>query len=360
MPYTNSGQILQEQISGGGQSTRTDTYTYYPSGNAFAGLLDTKTDGRGLWVSTYSYDDWLRQASVVRTDFNYDYVDTFFYYDPRGYATNITEENVDNDTGNNPKVILRSYDPYGQLSSETITVNGNTFSTSGQTWDAAGRRTGLSINRANYNFASRADGALTYASDPTGSGNYSFDTAGLLTNRTVGVRSTTVTLRDGEGRPYTIVTTVNGATQLTESLTRYLDGTLADDTLYRADFTDSRSYSYAGLSRRLVQEQLNLNGSTQWTNTLAYDSGVSAESGALTKMGGANGSALWSGGVSPFTRVNTETNTSIMYPANGRFNGQAALTASLDGQPLSVTTNSSGDPSYPYQWRTVMELTPVH
>jgi RHS repeat-associated protein len=357
--YTNSGQILQEQISGGGQSTRTDTYTYYPSGNAFAGLLDTKTDGRGL-VSTYSYDDWLRQASVVRTDFNYDYVDTFFYYDPRGYATNITEENVDNDTGNNPKVILRSYDPYGQLSSETITVNGNTFSTSGQTWDAAGRRTGLSINGANYNFASRADGALTYASDPTGSGNYSFDTAGLLTNRTVGVRSTTVTLRDGEGRPYTIVTTVNGATQLTESLTRYLDGTLADDTLYRADFTDSRSYSYAGLSRRLVQEQLNLNGSTQWTNTLAYDSGVSAESGVLTKMG-ANGAALWSGGVSPFTRVNTETNTSIMYPANGRFNGQAALTASLDGQPLSVTTNSSGDPSYPYQWRTVMELTPgVH
>src|SRR5208283_3797817 len=167
--YTNSGQILQEQISGGGQSTRTDTYTYYPSGNAFAGLLYTKTDGRGL-VSTYSYDNWLRQASVVRTDFNYDYVDSFFYYDPRGYATNITEENVDNDTGNNPKVILRSYDPYGQLSSETITVNGNTFSTAGQTWDAAGRRTGLSINGASYNFASRADGALTYASDPTGSG----------------------------------------------------------------------------------------------------------------------------------------------------------------------------------------------
>ena len=73
---------------------------------------------------------------------------------------------------------------------------------------------------------------------------------------------------------------------------------------------------------------------------------------------GQTGAALWSGGVSPLSRVNAETNTSIMYPAYGRLNGQATLTALLDGQPLAVTTNASGDSSYPYEWRTVMELTP--
>jgi len=220
------------------------------------------------------------------------------------------------------------------------------------------------VNGASYNFASRADGALVYASDPNGNGNYDFDTAGILTSRTlVGQASSlskSIASRDGEGRPDSIVTTVNGATELTEDLTRYLDGTLADDTLYRSDFTDSRSYAYSSLSRRLTQEQLNLNSTTTWTNDFAYDGGASAGLGVLTGMG-ATGSALWNGGVSPFGRVNTETNTAISYPAYGRLNGQATVTASLDGQPLSVTTNSSGDSSYPYEWRAMMELTPgVH
>jgi len=49
-----------------------------------------------------------------------------------------------------------------------------------------------------------------------------------------------------------------------------------------------------------------------------------------------------------------------MYPANGRFNGQAALTASLTDNRFR-DNQQFGDPSYPYQWRTVMELTPgVH
>ena len=352
--YNNAGQILQEKISGGGESTRTNTYTYYASGSPFAGLLDTKTNGRGL-VSTYSYDDWLRKASVDRTDPNYSYVDTSWGRDARGYTTNMTES-----VGSTTTVILRTFDPYGQLASENITVNGAAVSGASQSWDAAGRRTGLGINGASYNFASRADGALTYVSDPTGSGNYDFDTAGILTSRTVGNRQTTITSRDGEGRPSTIVTTVNGATVLTEDLTRYLDGTLSDDTLYRSDFTDSRSYSYSYLSRRLTQETLNLNGSTTWTNHFGYDDGAASGLGVLTSMG-ATGSALWNGGVSPFGRVNAETNTSISYPAYGRLNGQATLTAYLDGQPLAVTTNASGDASYPYEWRAMMELTPgVH
>jgi RHS repeat-associated protein len=289
-------------------------------------------------------------------------VDTFWSYDPRGYVTNIIEQNTGNSGGNDPKVVSRTFDAYGQLSSETVTWNGTSFSSAGQNWDVAGRRTGLGINGASYNFASRADGALIYASDPTGSGSYSFDTAGLLTGRTVGNRSTSITLRDGEGRPLSIATTVNTLSELTESLTWSGDGLLATHTLYRPDFTDSRVYSYAGLSRRLAQEQLNLNGNAAWTNSFSYDSGTASGPGVLTQMGAPSStSADWNGGVSPFSRVNTETNTCISYPAYGRVNGQSTLTALLDGQPLSVTTNSSGDPSYPFQWRTLMELTPgVH
>ncbi len=356
--YNNAGQMLQDWNAGGGSGTRTNTYTYFTTGSPFAGLLQTKTDGRGL-VSTVSYDDWLRQSSVSRTDPNYTHVDTFLSYEARGFVTNITEQYTGNSTGTDPKVVLRSFDPYGQLASESVTINGATVSSASQTWDVTGRRTGLNINGASYGFASRADGALTYASNPTGSGSYMFDTAGLLTSRAVGGRTSSITSRDGEGQPYTIVTTVNGATQLVESLDRYLDGLLADDTLYRSDFTDSRAYSYADWSRRLTQEQLNLNATTVWTNTLAYDGGVAGGIGVLTKSGGTSStSPQWSGGVSPFARVNTETNTSIMYPASGRINGQATLTAWLDGQPLSITTNSSTDASNPYQWRTVMELTP--
>ena len=68
---------------------------------------------------------------------------------------------------------------------------------------------GLTLDGTPYSFNSRADGALTYANDSTGSGSYSYDTAGLLTNRSVGTRMTGITARDGEGRPLAIATTVS-------------------------------------------------------------------------------------------------------------------------------------------------------
>ena len=150
-------------------------------------------------------------------------------------------------------------DPYGQLASESVSAGSFSYG-AGQSLDAAGRRSRLGIGGGGYGFGWQADGNLISASDPTGSGVYSFNTAGVLTNRLVGNRMTSITSLDGEGRPLSIATTVNTLTELTESLTWSGDGLLAADTLVRADFTDSRAYTYANLSRRLVQEQLNLNG----------------------------------------------------------------------------------------------------
>jgi RHS repeat-associated protein len=346
--YNNAGQMMQERNVGGGSATRTNAYVYYSGGSPFAGLLQTKSDGRGV-TCTYAYDDWLRPTNAAYAgSLPEQNLTTAYQYESRGFVTNITEQFASTNTGT-PTVIQRAYDPYGQLANES--VNGGTFGYGGnQTWDAAGRRTQLTIGGAGYGFGWRADGNLVSASDPTGSGSYAFDTAGLLTNRAVGLRTTSILARDGEGRPGTITTTVNGVTKLTESLAWSGDGLLASHTLVRSDFTDSRSYAYANLSRRLTQEQLNLNGSTSWTNNFAYDSGVAAGPGALTQAGGT--SSQWNGIPDTFSRISTATNNVISYAAYGHVNGQSTLSAWLDGQPVSVT----GVGTNAMQWRSALEL----
>jgi RHS repeat-associated protein len=352
--YNNAGQLLQERNVGGASATRTNTYSYFASGNAFAGLLQTKTDGRGV-SCTYSYDDWLRPTNMAYSgSLPEQQLTTTWKYEPRGFITGITEQFASTNTG--PTTTLqRSYDPYGQLASES--VNAGSFSYGvGQNWDAAGRRTQLGIGGSSYGFSWRADGALTSASDSTGSGAYSYDTAGLLTNRLVGNRITGITSRDGEGRPLSIATTVNTLSQLTESLTWSGDGLLATHTLARADFTDPHVYTYANSSRRLVQEQLKLNAGTTWTNTMVYDNGVAAGPGVLTQMGQANSASnKWSSVADAFSRVATETNSTFQYPAYGHVNGQSIyLSAWLDNQPVSIT----GVGTNAMQWRAMMELAP--
>ncbi|MGA2279196.1 MAG: glycohydrolase toxin TNT-related protein [Verrucomicrobiota bacterium] len=352
--YNNAGQMLQGQNFGGGNPTRTTTYSYFSSGNSFAGLLQTKTDGRGT-SCTYSYDDWLRPTNMACSgSLPEQNLTTTWQYEPRGFVTGTTEQFASTNTGPTT-TISHSFDPYGQLSSESVSAGSFGYGSS-QSWDAAGRRSQLGVGGGNYGFGWQADGSLVAASDPTGSGAYSYYTAGLLTNRLVGNRMTGITSLDGEGRPLSIVTTVNTLSQLTESLTWSGDGLLAAHTLARADFTDSRVYSYANLSRRLVQEQLNLNGSTTWTNTMVYDNGVSGGPGVLTQMGQANSASnKWSGVADAFSRVATESNSTSLFPAYGHVNGQSvSLNAWLDNQPVSISSVGTNA----MQWRAMMELAP--
>ena len=351
--YNNAGQILRERNVGGSSATRTNTYTYFASGSAFAGLPQSKTDGRGV-SCTYSYDDWLRATNMAYSGSAPEQnLTTSFQYEPRGLATAITEKFSTTNTGP-VTTIQRTYDPYGQLASES--VNGGLFGYgASQSWDAAGRRSQLGIGSGSYGFSWRADGTLASAADSTGSGGYSYDTAGLLTNRIVGNRVTGIASRDGAGRPLTITTTVNTLSQLAETLTWSGDGLLASHTLARADFTDSHAYAYASLSRRLTQEQLNLDGSTRWTNNLTYDNGVASGAGVLTKMGQASGTSnTWNGVADAFSRVGTETNNTISYTAYGHVNGQSALSAWVDNRPTSIT----GTGTNAMQWSAKMEIAP--
>ncbi len=352
--YNSAGQRLKDWNSGnGGAGTRTNTYSYFASGNPFAGLLQTQTDGLGL-TSTYLYDAWLRPATNSHSSTGWQNKNTSWTYDARGLLTGMAQWN-DN---NYPITLTRTYDAYGQMSSEAVSVPGLLSSGAGQTWDAAGRRTGLNFGGFSYNYNWRADGLLAAVTTPNGGASYGYNAAGVLTNRNVGNRATTVASLDGAGRPLSITTKVNLSTKLTETLAWTGDGLLNTHTLAREDFTDARSYSYTDLTRRLADERLNLDATKRWTNTFTYDGGAAAGPGTLTKVGPVSGTAQWSGGADAFARINSETNTVSRRPAYGRVNGTAATTVLLDGNASPVMMVSTADPLWPNQWRTTMELTP--
>jgi RHS repeat-associated protein len=350
--YNNAGQIMKDWNVSGTSCTRTNSYAYFASGSPFAGLLQTEIDGRNT-TNNFSYDDWLRSTNMACTgSLSEQNLTTTWRYEARGFVTNITEQFASTNTGP-ATVVQRSFDPYGQLTAES--VNAISFSSgASQGWDAAGRRSSLTFGNTSYGFGWQADGNLISASGPTSSGTYNFDTAGLLTSRTVGSRFTGIGSRDGEGRPLSITTSFNSSALLSESLTWSGDGLLATHTLVRAgDFTDSRSYAYANSSRRLTQEQLNLNASTTWTNSFVYDNGAAHGPGVLTQMGQSTGSSgKWNGAVDAFSRVSTETNNTFAYAAYGHVNGQANLSAWLDSNPISVTAEGTNA----MQWRASMEL----
>jgi RHS repeat-associated protein len=347
--YNSAGQIQQEQDFASGNVVRTTSYNYYAAGSPFAGSLHTKTDARGT-TCTYLYDDWLRTTNATCTGtLPEQNLTTTWQFEPRGNLDGISEQFANTNTGP-PMSIQRSYDAYGELASESISDGSFSYGAS-QSWDVTGRRSMLVIGNNDYSFGYQGDGNMISAGEG-GTGAYSYSTAGILTNRLVGVRNTGITSLDGEGRPLTVGTMINGES-MAETLSYSGDGLLQSDTLYRPDFTDSRSYAYASLSRRLTCEQLNLNGSTTWTNNFTYDNGTSAGPGALTQMGAINSSsALWNAGVDAFSRINSETNNMFTCPAYGHVNGQATLGAWLDGYPISIISLGTNA----MQWAATMEL----
>ncbi len=360
--YNSANQRLHDFIIGvGGSIARSNSYAYYSATSPWAGLLQARTDGRGVSCN-YNYDDWLRYSSNVHTGpLSEHNLATFFNYNVRSILTNITEAFANSTNG--PSTAVRfGYDPYGLATAETIIIDGITASTAGQSWDSAGRRTGLGFNGFGYAFGWDAAGALTGSVGVTGGGAYGYDTAGQLQSRTVGSRTTSVLTRDGTGRVLTRDTTIEGTSRLAETLSWTGDGLLATHAQTRSDFTDDRSYFYASQTRWLTEERLNIDGSKRWTNTFVYDKGVAAGPGALTKAGAPTTSAAtWMGASDAFARINTETNNVLYQTAYGRMNAygdSASVTVTVDGQPQQVTGFWTGTSNWPTQWRAVLELTP--
>lgn len=358
--YDAAGRMLEEKTIGTtGGSTRLTTFGYYAANEAFPGLLKTRTDGRGV-VCTYSYDDFLRLASTAHSGSAASHNQTTTWkYDVRGPVTNVTESFASSSTGPST-TITRGLTPYSETKFEGVIIGGAYVYEERQAWNSAGRRSsyGYGFGAWGQNLTWRADGLLASFSGLTGSGSYTYDTAGRLVSRNIGPRVATITQRDGASRILGATTTISGQTRLTETLTWTGDGRLATHTQERQDFNDSRAYFYADQSRRLVEERFNISGTQRHTNAYTFDNGQSGNAGVLTKVGPVTGTATWSGGIDTYGRIATETNSTIQRLAQGRFNGSAMVQTRLDGTATPLTLLTSSDTNWPYQWRSQLELTP--
>ena len=356
--YNNAGQRLVDlTLSALGAASRSNSYAYYGSG-PFTGLLLSSTDGRGV-TCLYSYDDYLRPITNTYSGTVGEDMISSFEYDVRGLLKTVKE--TFSSTNYLSSTVSRTYDPYGKINTEVVTLGPTTFSTAGLQYDSAGRRSGLGFGSFGYGYTWQADGALLSASGPVGSCNYTYNTAGELTSRQNGIlRYTGIDSYDGLGRPTSTSTIINGHIYFQEQITYTGDGLVNTHQMGRYDFldataqfTDSRSYTYAPLTRRLVQEVLNLGPDGYWTNNFTFDNNAASGAGVLTKVTAPTpSSTTWSGTADAFSRIDTETNAIVHRPAYGNVNGQGTVTATLDGRYLPVTTIGTNA----QQWRTMLEM----
>ncbi|MDX1951096.1 MAG: RHS repeat-associated core domain-containing protein, partial [Verrucomicrobiota bacterium] len=363
--YNSAGQMLTSYDYSGVNQTRNHSHTYYSAGHAFAGLPQTFTDARNV-VCTHVYNEWLRPLTNTYTGtLPEHYMREVFSYEQRGMLASLTEQFATNSTGAGT-TIQRTYDPYGQLATESVLINTNVHSTVSIGRDSAGRRAGLGFSSGipfGFNYGWRADGALTNVAGNFINGIYGYDTAGILTNRKVGTVTMNVTSRDGLARPLARATTRNGGAEglMSETLTWTGDGLLDTHTTIR-EFTDERVYGYSATSRRLAEERLRLSTTTGWTNVFGFDEGTTAGIGALTRMAQPQtGGASWTASLDAFQRIDYETNNVIRRLAYGNVNSQdmfESLTVRLDGKPLPLTILQTSVTNVPLQWSSMMELAP--
>ncbi len=354
--YLNDGRISTEQVTGGSQTARSMTYSYYAAGNPFAGKLQTLTDGRGT-SRTNSYDDFLRLASVnTGGSLAEQQTSTTFQYDLRNLLINLVQSFNSTNTGPST-TILRAFDSYGQLGSESVSIGSEDGYSMGQSWDAAGRRSQLNLPTGGLiGFAYRADGLMTVASGSS----FGYGDTGLLTGRTNSSRSYTINQRDGRGRVLQTTTSVGMLTALSETLNWRNDGRLSNYSAVRDDFTDTRNYTYSAYAQRLTQEAFNTASGQRLTNNYTIDRGTNGGLGLLTSSAQSGSvSSTWSvptsGGLDGLSRVAQSQNTTINRPATGLALGAANVAATLDNNPVSVQfdgTDADG------RWRASLDLTP--
>jgi len=201
------------------------------------------------------------------------------------------------------------------------------------------------------NFQYRADGLMSAVNNST----FGYGDNGLMTGRTNGSRVVSIDRRDGTGRPIKRTTRVNTLPVLNESWAWTEDGMPSQYVAGRSDFTDSRNFTYATLTRRLAQETLNLANNVSVTNAYTFDHGATGGMGVLTSAG-QNGTLAnsWNGGLDVFSRVLNGTNSLIHRVADGTVNGAAKLRGYVNGQPTDVRY----DPHFNSRWTTEMALRP--
>jgi len=358
--FNSAGQILSEQLTGGGLTSRAFTYSYYSAGNAAVGRLQTMTDGRGV-AKTTTYDDFLRPAIIAASGSNDAYNLTITnQFDRRGLLTNTVQTFAN--TNFSPQTgVRRVYDGYGHVVAEDVSIGSEPrVKQSAQAWDNAGRRTSLSfpsvIGQGLYYYGYRADGEMiSMSAGFYVASAFAYANNGLLVDKVSEARALAMS-RDGRGRILQADTTVQGTLVLSESLVWRGDGRLTGYSAVRNDYTDTRSYGYSAMARRLTNETLAVASSQNVTNSYGVDSGQSGKLGIITSADESGAfSSAWSSSVDGLRRVNQQQTTLLERPATGRAVGAAVVNATVNGRSVPVSydpDNTNGS------WRANMTLSP--
>lgn len=236
--------------------------------------------------------------------------------------------------------MVRTYDGYGAILTEQVSLNGSLKDTWSQQHDAAGRRTGLTeLNHSSKPFAYQyqADGLMTGVSFNSQNYSYSYDASGdgLLSSRATPFNTQTIVSRDTVGRILEENQVVGTGTYLDEKPQWRLDSTQSQYGATRtgtgAITSEARNYSYDDSTTQrgyLLSETFAASTSTTGTLTYQFDGGVTAGLGQRT-------SASLSGGLSG-------TNTST-FSTFARLTGQTVSGSLLQAPAIASPVSDSYD-----------------
>ncbi|MFV0552058.1 MAG: hypothetical protein ACK5L6_09095, partial [Anaerorhabdus sp.] len=269
--YTaTASRVLTEELRNGGNTTRQFSYTYFATG-ANIGLLQTVTDPRGVTL-THSYDAFMRPTTVVATgSMPAQNMSRTYGYDLLGALNTITQTYTGTGVGATTTV-ERERDPYGDITKETVKINGTIQSQFTQQYDASRRRTGLHFTPAaqgqgagrSYAFTHRPDGALaSLATIGVPPHTFTYGMEGLLKIRNTPVFTQTITARDTVGRPLASTTSTGTTTILSESQTWQPDGRLTAYNATRAGTSTldtQRNFTYNARGQLTQEETTNSTG----------------------------------------------------------------------------------------------------
>lgn len=254
--FDNASRKKTAQLVGtGNATTRSFSYDYYTTGD-FVGLLQTTHDPRGVTFTT-TYDSFLHPLTVTATGSQPQQNQTTTYgFDTLNRATSVTQNFANPSTGP-PSLVQRSYDGYGHILTETVSLSGAVMHQFNQRWDGAGNRSSLASQAAAQGSGAGRMATYTYWADglpkQTNAGgvgfSFNYDKNGLLTSRQNSSRTQAVTQRDGLGRMLAQANTVGGGTPLSETQTWNGKAQRASYTANRTGsgvWNETRGYDYNG------------------------------------------------------------------------------------------------------------------
>jgi RHS repeat-associated protein len=339
--YDSANRMTSEELSAFGVFTRHFDYAYYPSDNAFAGLLSTVTDARGV-VSSNRYDQFLRLTNTAYAGALPEHSMTVSWVrDILGQPAMIrqTEGLFSTDIR-----IDRSYDGYGQTLWEKVSSGGALLSEMDQQWNVVGRRTQLSMAGAGTGssivFSNRADGALARVVQGGITNDYTYSDAGLISTRSNLWRAWTLTGRDGRGRLRSSSTTNAGVAVLLETNTWGADSRLTNYYAARqgtGSWNEGRTNAYNSRGQ-LISEKFMPKPSQVATTELIYDT---AGMGILVKANSTGAvTNLWeviTGQLSGLGRIMQEdwNVQQFFLTARGYSPQSSSVSATLNGSAVS-------------------------